>query len=94
MNLEIKEPNISKFNYTCEDTIDVCLYSLFNSTSFEDSLRFAISFGGDTDTNACIVGSMAEALYGIDKSLVDKAISKLPSEFVSVLEKGYQNIKK
>ena len=94
MNLEIKEPNISKFNYTCEDTIDVCLYSLFNSTSFEDSLRFAISFGGDTDTNACIVGSMAEALYGIDKSLVDKAISKLPNEFVSVLEKGYQNIKK
>ena len=25
-----------------------------------------LSYGGDTDTNACIVGSMAEALYGID----------------------------
>lgn len=94
MNFEIKTPVITKFNYTCEDTIDLCLYSLFNSNSFEDSVRMAISFGGDTDTNACIVASMSEALYGIDKRLVDKAISKLPNEFVSMLEKGYQNIKK
>ena len=94
MNLEIKKPSISKFNYTCDATIDLCLYCIFNSNSFEESIRLSISFGGDTDTNACIVASMAEAAYGIEKSLVEKATSKLPNEFVSMLEKGYEYTKK
>ena len=72
------------------DTMDVCLYSLFNSTSFEDAIKLAISYGGDTDTNACIVGSMGEAMYGVDKSLKDKAISKLPKEMISIINKIYK----
>ncbi len=91
LNLEIKEPNITSFNYTCMDTIDVCLYSLFNSSSFEDAIRLAISFGGDTDTNACIVGSMAEAMYGINTKLKDKAISKLDKEMANIINKAYKN---
>lgn len=92
LNLEIKEPNIQKFNYTCADTIDVCLYSLFHSKSFEESIRLAISFGGDTDTNACIVGAMAEAMFGIDERLKEQALSYLPDEFVDLLKKGYKQI--
>ena len=91
LNLEIKEPNITSFNYTCMDTMDVCLYSLFNSSSFEDAIRLAISFGGDTDTNACIVGSMAEAMYGINTKLKDKAISKLDKEMANIINKAYKN---
>ena len=94
MNLEIKEPIINKFNYTCEDTLDVCLYSLFNSNSFSESIKLAISFGGDTDTNACIVGSMAEAIYGIDEKLVQRACLKLPEEFIEILDKAYHNVNK
>ena len=90
LNLEIKEPNITSFNYTCMDTMDVCLYSLFNSSSFEDAIRLAISFGGDTDTNACIVGSMAEAMYGINTKLKDKAISKLDKEMINIINKVYK----
>ncbi|MBE5738765.1 MAG: ADP-ribosylglycohydrolase [Clostridiales bacterium] len=85
LGLSIKEPKISKFNYTCGDTVDVCLYSLFNSESFEDSIRTAISFGGDTDTNACIVGSMAEAMYGVPEELKKKAIAKLPPDMLDVV---------
>lgn len=92
LNLKIQKPNIDKFNYTCEDTLGVCLYSLFNSSSFEDSIKLAISFGGDTDTNACIVGSMAEALYGIDADLVEMALNKLPKEFIELLKRVYPNI--
>ncbi len=95
LNLEIKEPNITTFNYTCMDTMDVCLYSLFNSTSFEDAIKLAISYGGDTDTNACIVGSMAEAMYGIDNKLKNKALSKLDKEMVSIINNAYkQNYKR
>lgn len=89
LNLKIIKPQIDKFNYTCTDTIDICLYSLFNSKNFEESIRLAISFGGDTDTNACIVGSMAEALYGIPDEMKPKALSKLPNEFIEIINKCY-----
>jgi len=90
LNLKFKKPNITQFNSTCEDTIDLCLYSIFNSNSFEESISLAISFGGDTDTNACIVGGMAEAFYGISDELKEQALKKLPQQFVEVLRKcGY-----
>lgn len=92
LNLKITKPNIDKFNYTCLDTIDICLYSLFNSNSFEESIRTAITFGGDTDTNACIVGSMAEALFGIDNELKNKALAKIPAEFKKIIKDFYDKI--
>lgn len=93
LNLKIVEPKITHFNYTCQDTIDLCLYCIFQANSFEDSMKLAISYGGDTDTNACIVGSMAEAFYGIDNKLKQKAISKLPPQFIQIINKFYQKIK-
>ena len=65
LNLKLNYSDFNGFNTTCYKTIDNYLYALFTSNSFEESLLKVISFGGDTDTNACIVGSMAEALYGI-----------------------------
>ena len=53
-----------------------------------------ISFGGDTDTNACIAGSMAEALYGIPNELIEKAKKKIPHDFSSLLDKGYSKVLK
>ncbi len=87
LNLNIKKPKIDKFNYLCADTIDVCLYSLFKAESFEESIKLAISFGGDTDTNACIVGGMAEAMYGIDENLKIQVIKKLPKEFIDIINR-------
>ena len=85
LNLYIQYKPFKKFNTTCLETIDNCLYALFNSNNFEDSIKTVISYGGDTDTNACIVGSMAEAMYGIPKDLIIKANEKLPKEFIKVL---------
>lgn len=84
----------NKFNTTCSETLSNCLYALFSSNSFEEAIRTIISFGGDTDTNACIVGSMAEALYGIDDSLILLAKKKIPDEFTNILENGYSKLKK
>lgn len=92
LNITLKKPTIKKFNTTCKETIDVCLYSVFKAKSFEDSIKIALSFGGDTDTNACIVGGMAEAIYGIDENLKQQALKKLPKKFVEVLEKCYYKV--
>ena len=50
-----------------------------------------MSYGGDTDTNACIVGGMAEAMYGLDEQYVEKANEKLPEEFKKILKKAYKS---
>lgn len=76
-----------KFNGTCKETIDNCLYVLYTSNSFEDALEKIISLGGDTDTNACIVGSVAQAMYGINDNLTSIALKRLPQEFVKILKK-------
>lgn len=81
------------FDATC-NVLDICLYILLISNDYENSIRNAISIGGDTDTIACIVGGMAEALYGVPQYLIELAKNKLPNEFNKLLEIGYRNIKK
>ena len=88
LNIKLNYKEFEKFNLTCSETIDNCLYTLYNSNSFEDAIKKSLLMGGDTDTNAAIVGSMAEAMYGIDKDLIEEANTKLPLEFVKVLEKS------
>lgn len=52
------------FDVTCQGTVPVAAVAFLQSTDFEDAVRNAVSFGGDTDTLACIAGAMAEAYYG------------------------------
>jgi ADP-ribosyl-[dinitrogen reductase] hydrolase len=42
-------------------------YELLHGTDIENSLVHIIERGGDTDTNACIAGSLLGALYGYQK---------------------------
>lgn len=90
LNLKYSYIPFKEFNYTCSSTINNCLYALFTSKSYEESIRKVISFGGDTDTNACIVGAMAEVIYGLDNNLIDLSKDKIPRNFVKVLERGYK----
>lgn len=94
LKLDFKYSPFLKFNTTCPETIDNSLYVLFTSNSFDEAIKKVISYGGDTDTNACIVGSMAEALYGIDENIVEEAKTKIPEFFTKLLDEGYQRVKK
>ena len=89
LSIKIQYKPFQKFNTTCRETIGNCLYALFISSSFEESIKRVISFGGDTDTNACIVGSMAEHMYGISPKLIEEIKNKIPREFTDIIEKGY-----
>ena len=94
LNLKLTYKPFTKFNVTCLETIDNCLYALFNASNFNEALTNVLSFGGDTDTNACIVGSMAEALYGIDENLILETKAEIPNEFIKLLDKGYTRVLK
>ena len=90
LNLLVKYEPFKKFNMTCKETLNNCLYAIYNSTSFEDSIRKTLLMGGDTDTNCCIVGSVAESLYGMSEVQKKGAISGLPNEYQKVLKRVYK----
>ena len=87
--IDLKYKSFETFNKTCSETMDNVLYALFISKDYEDAIRTVISFGGDTDTNACIVGGMAEALYGVPEYLVEQAKERVPKQFVKVIDSAY-----
>lgn len=90
LNLLVKYEPFEKFNMTCKETLNNCLYAIYNSTSFEDSIRKTLLMGGDTDTNCCIVGAVAESLYGMSEVQKKDAISGLPNEYQKVLKRVYK----
>jgi ADP-ribosyl-[dinitrogen reductase] hydrolase len=45
-----------------------------------------VSLGGDTDTQACIAGSVAEAFWGIPRAIVETARGLLTPDFLDVLD--------
>ena len=71
---------------TCQDSVPQAIVAFLDSTDFEDSLRNAISIGGDSDTIGCITGSIAEAYYGVPTSLRATAMAYLPAEFQTLLQ--------
>ncbi len=87
MSLEYRP--FKHFNRTCYETLNNCLYALFSSCNFEDAIRLVLSYGGDTDTNAAIVGAMAEAFWGVPEYLVRQARKKIPKEFSNLLDQAY-----
>lgn len=74
------------FNRTCDETMPICLYAIFNTNNFEDAIRLTLSLGGDTDTNCAIVGAMAESLYGMPQELITSTKTYLPENYNKILQ--------
>ena len=69
------------------DSVPQALYCFLAANNFEQAIRFALSIGGDADTNAAIAGSVAGAYYGIDDELANKAKSFLTKQYLDVFDK-------
>ena len=74
-----------EYTESSSGTMPAALSCFFNSNSFEDCIRKAISIGGDSDTIAAITGSIAEAYYGIPEDIRNKAWEYVPEELRLVL---------
>ncbi len=85
-----KEDVINRFDETCQGTVPVALWIIGQSNSFEDAIRRAVSLGADADTLGAIVGSIAEAIWGIPTWMTDKALSYLPDEMEEVVNEFYE----
>lgn len=78
-------PEKGFFDVTCQGCVPLALYLASLATTFDDAIRLAVSYGGDTDTVGAIVGFLAEALYVIPVDLAEKAKAYLPQEMLDVL---------
>lgn len=85
-----KEDVINRFDETCQGTVPVALWIIGESTSFEDAVRKAVSLGADADTLGAIVGSIAEAIWGISLHMQLEIMHYLPSEMRSVVLHFYK----
>ena len=87
-----KEDVINCFDETCQGTVPVALWIISESTSFEDAVRKAVSLGADADTLGAIVGSIAEAIWGIPEELKRGVMPYLTDEMKEVVEDFYERI--
>lgn len=73
------------FDVTCQGCVPLALYLASVSKSFEDAIRLAVIYGGDTDTVGAIVGSLAEAMHEIPLDISTQALAYLPDEMINVI---------
>ena len=75
------------FDVTCQGSVPQAIIAFLESNDFEDSIRNAISLGGDGDTQACITGSLAEAYYtSIPDKIKKFVIKKITPEIIEIVD--------
>ncbi|MGM0521906.1 MAG: ADP-ribosylglycohydrolase family protein [Pseudomonadota bacterium] len=52
------------FDVSCQGSIPEAIIAFLEADSYAAAVRNAVSLGGDSDTQACIAGGIAEAFYG------------------------------
>ena len=73
------------FDETCQGCVPLSFHLVKEAHSFEDAIRKAVSYGGDSDTVGAIVGSLAEARFGLDEGMAKKALEYLPEDMREVV---------
>jgi ADP-ribosylglycohydrolase len=89
-SVEMIRPEYS-FDVSCQGSVPEAVISFLDSESYEDAVRNAVSLGGDSDTLACMAGSIAEAFYGPpEPPLWAEARKRLPAEILETVERFYR----
>ena len=73
------------FDVSCQGSVPQAIEAFLESSDFEDTVRNAISIGGDSDTIAAMAGSIGEAFYGIPGSLRAEALTYFEDDLLQIL---------
>lgn len=76
-----------EFDVSCQGSVPVAIIAALEGRDFEDTVRKAVSVGGDSDTIAAMAGSIAEGFYGIPEDIKNKALTYLDDRLKECLEK-------
>ena len=75
-----------EFDVTCQGTVPEALRCYLEADGFEDTIRYAISIGGDSDTLAAIAGSFAEATWGVPEEIGSQALDRLDADLLNIYQ--------
>jgi ADP-ribosylglycohydrolase len=75
-----------EFDIAAKGTAQTALMIALEATDFEGAIREAALLGGDTDTLACIVGAVAEAVHGVPDDIVKQTKQRLPGDLLTIIE--------
>ncbi len=75
-----------EYSELAHETVPEAFICVLEADSFEQAIRNAVSIGGDTDTVACIAGSIAEALFPIPPEMLSEARRRLPPHLLEVVD--------
>jgi ADP-ribosylglycohydrolase len=64
-----------KMDETCQGTVPYAFRCFYEADNYLETVRLAVSLGGDSDTLACIAGAMAEGMWSIPDEIVEKGIT-------------------
>lgn len=73
-----------KFDVSCRGSVPESIVCFLDAKDFEDTLRNAVSLGGDADTQAAIAGSIASAYWDVSKNIAFKSIHRLDYRLLKV----------
>lgn len=71
----------------CQGTVPQAIRCVLEATDYEDAIRNAVSLGGDSDTLACIAGSIAEPLFGVPQGFertAHRLLEKYYPKFIDI----------
>ncbi len=74
-----------RFDPTCQGSVPQALVAFREGTDFEDTVRRAISIGGDSDTIACMAGAVAGAFHGVPAEIDREVRARLDERLNGVL---------
>ena len=82
-------PEISNkgFKVSCQESVPEAIICFLLSDSYEETIRNAVMLRGDTDTQACIAGSIAAAYYGIPEDIANKGLEYLDNYLFTIYKK-------
>lgn len=76
---------------SCANTVPQAIRAFLEAEDFEDAVRGAVSLGGDTDTLACMAGTMAEAKFEIPQDFKEEVQERITPNMGKLLA-DYENI--
>lgn len=76
-----------RFDATAKGSVPQAIRAFLEAESFEQAVRLAVSLGGDSDTQACIAGAIAEAAFGVPGWIRKEAMARLDDRLRGIVEK-------
>lgn len=81
------------FDVSSAGSVPEALLAFLEAEDFEDTVRTAVSLGGDSDTQACIAGAVAEAAFGLPPEVEREVRVRLDPPLLAVVDAWQERLR-